>query len=269
MNDFISGYNFARKSDVVFSEVLSNASVFITDQFNLDSGQIIFCKIDYLEILFNLLKDETELSNIKLITHEGDIVVGEQLFSKKPKCIFNWYAQNVEYDHQNLIPIPIGLSNDYCQITLKIKHLSLRKANIKNKKLLYINHRSSTCPSAREWIYNHFKTNDWCTIDDPNLSLSEYKNQLDNHKFILCPRGNGIDTHRLWESLYHGIIPIVENYIHYEKCLIDLPAIIVNSFKDVTKEFLEFKYIEMKNKQFNMDKLNINWWMKKIKGGQL
>jgi hypothetical protein len=265
MNEFISGYNFARKSDVVFSEVLPDISIFIADKFNLDNGQIIFCKIDYLEILFNILRDENELSNIKLITHEGDIGIGKDLFFKKPKCISNWYAQNVEYDHPNLIPIPIGLANDYCKITLKINHLSSQKKHIKNKKLLYINHRISTCPSARGWIYNYFKTNDWCTIDNSNLSLEEYKLQLDNHKFILCPRGNGIDTHRLWESLYHGIIPIVEHHIHYEKCLIDLPVIIINSFKDITKEFLEFKYIEIQNKQFNMNKLNVNWWIEKIK----
>lgn len=28
-------------------------------------------------------------------------------------------------------------------------------------------------------------------------------------KFIACPRGNGVDTHRFWESLYRGGIPIV------------------------------------------------------------
>lgn len=27
--------------------------------------------------------------------------------------------------------------------------------------------------------------------------------------FVICPRGNGLDTHRFWESLYLGAIPVV------------------------------------------------------------
>jgi hypothetical protein len=28
-------------------------------------------------------------------------------------------------------------------------------------------------------------------------------------KFVACPRGNGIDTHRFWESLYLGALPVI------------------------------------------------------------
>lgn len=261
---FISGYNFARNSDVVFSEVLPNLQIYITDEFELDSGQIIFCKIDYVQILLNLLKDEQELLNIKLITHEGDIGVGEKLFLQKPKCISKWYAQNVEYEHPDLIPIPIGIANDYCQITLKFEDIKSNMHNVKNKKLLYINHRNSTNPHLRTWIYDYFETNNWCTVDEPNLSLDQYRNKLDNHKFILCPRGNGIDTHRLWESLYHGIIPIVEDHIHYS-CLKGLPVLVVKSFKEISENFLIEQLDEISKKPFNMDKLNISWWINFIK----
>lgn len=265
---FISGHNFAKNSNVVFSEVLPNMKTFIADSFELDSGQIIFSKIDHVHILLNLLKNESDLTDIKLITHEGDIGVDKKLFDLKPNCISKWYAQNVEYDHPDLIPIPIGLANDYCPITLKIHDLTENVEKKQNKKLLYINHRSSTCYNSRQWIYEYFKTNDWCTVDHPNLTLKEYKSQLDSHHFIICPRGNGIDTHRLWESLYCGIIPIVEKHIHYEGCLSNLPVIIVDSFKDLTEEFLQQKLIEFEYKKFNLEKLNVSWWIEKIKKGE-
>jgi hypothetical protein len=35
--------------------------------------------------------------------------------------------------------------------------------------------------------------------------------ELRASEYSLCPRGNGIDTHRFWESLYTGTIPIVEH----------------------------------------------------------
>ena len=262
--DFLSGYNFAKNSDVIFSETISNrgiAHTYINESFELDDGDILFCKIDHVNLLFDTIREEEEFKNIKLITHEGDYSVDEAIFLKKPKCISKWYAQNVNYNHPDLIPIPIGLANDYCPITLKIDNL-LREGT--PEKLLYINHRVETYPEDRKWIYDYFKTSDWCTVDSPNLTLDEYKKQLDNHKFIICPRGNGIDTHRLWESLYHGIIPIVENRI-YCKCLEDLPVLIVDSFKNINEEFLNNKFQEFSNKNFNMEKLKIDWWIQKIK----
>lgn len=260
MNDYLSGYNFARNSDVVFSETIpenNTHKTYIVDNFELDSGNIIFCKTDNIIKLFELLKDEDEITDLKLITHESDYEINEDLFLLKPQCIAKWYALNVNYEHQDLIPIPIGLANDYCPITLKY-HDIIKKGT--PEKLLYINHRVSTYSKDRKWIYEYFETNEWCTVDEPNLSLEEYKNKLDNHRFILCPRGNGIDTHRLWESLYHGIIPIVEDHIQY-KHLEDLPAIVVDSFKQITEEYLSEKIQEFSNKKFNLDKLKVSWWI--------
>lgn len=268
MNNFLSGYNFARQSDVVFSETIPDNSTYKTyviDYFELNNNDIIFCKTDNVLKLFKILENENDIQNIKLITHESDYEINQRLFSLKPKCISNWYAQNVIYDHQNLIPIPIGLANEYCPITLKYSNL-LRKGT--PKKLLYINHRIQTHPEAREWVYNHFRGNDWCSIDTANLTLNEYKKQLDNHKFIICPRGNGIDTHRLWESLYHGIIPIVENSVH-SKCLLNLPVIVVNSFTEITEKFLNNKFEEYSKTTFNMDKLKVSWWINSIKNGNI
>lgn len=264
MNNFLSGYNFARNSDVVFTEVLpenNTHKIYFSESFELDDNNIIFCKTDYVLDLFEILKGENEIKNLKLITHESDYQIDKNLFSFKPKCISKWYSININYNHNDLIPIPLGIANDYCHITLKINNL---KKEGTPKKLLYINHRTSTFPQSRSWIYEYFRNNDWCTVDEPNLSLEEYKKQLDNHKFIICPRGNGIDTHRLWESLYHGIIPIVENRI-YCKCLEDLPVLIVDSFKNINEEFLNNKFQEFSNKNFNMEKLKIDWWIQKIK----
>jgi hypothetical protein len=41
------------------------------------------------------------------------------------------------------------------------------------------------------------------------LSPSEYSTVAANYRFIACPRGNGIDTHRFWETLYRGSLPVV------------------------------------------------------------
>jgi hypothetical protein len=43
------------------------------------------------------------------------------------------------------------------------------------------------------------------------LSPLNYSKLAQSHSFIVTPRGNGVDTHRLWETLYRGSIPLVRN----------------------------------------------------------
>ena len=39
-----------------------------------------------------------------------------------------------------------------------------------------------------------------------------YRRILLNYMFVICPEGNGIDTHRMWEALYLRTIPIIKKY---------------------------------------------------------
>ena len=83
---------------------------------------------------------------------------------------------------------------------------------------------------------------------------------------MLCPRGNGIDTHRMWESLYAGVYPVVQRHIAH-KNLDDLPILFVDDFKQINKKFLLDSLALLKEKK--LDKLNIYWWQKFIKESTL
>ncbi len=41
------------------------------------------------------------------------------------------------------------------------------------------------------------------------LANWNYSGMSSNYLFVACPRGNGLDTHRFWETLYRGYIPVV------------------------------------------------------------
>jgi hypothetical protein len=257
--NYLSGHKFSKIADYVFATEIKNSGqkkhIFYPLNINLlENNETVYCKTDYINDFFALVKNINK--KINLITHESDYSITKNIFNTKPNCIKKWYAINVEYDHPDLIPIPLGLANDYCQITLKFGDLNLQR---KQKKLLYINHRIETNRNSREWVYNYFENNDWCTVKKANLSFEEYKKDLSEHKFMLCPKGNGIDTHRLWECLYAGIIPIVENHINY-KNMHDLPILFVDSFKQIDKNILECFNSDNKN----LTKLNINHWKKEI-----
>jgi len=93
-----------------------------------------------------------------------------------------------------------------------------------------------------------------------------YYNDLATSKFSICPRGAGIDTYRMWDSITMGCIPIVEKYEGYQQ-FEDLPILYVDHWKDIdelTPEILEAKWTEMMDTEYNYDKLRMSYWMRKI-----
>lgn len=262
MSEILSGHNFAGISDFVFAKEIKSGDsrkhvLFPIRPELLSNNDIIYCKTDYILQLFKILENYKD-NKLNIITHESDYEINENLFKLKPDCVKKWYAINVNYEHPDLIPIPLGIANNYCNITLKLEGIKL--SNNQKEKLLYINHRVSTNPQARSWIYEAFKNSDWCTVDEPNLDLKSFEDRINKHKYMLCPRGNGVDTHRLWECIYSGVIPVVEKHIN-NKNIRDLPILFVDSFKEINKEFL---LKNEKNIGYNIEKLNINWWKKYI-----
>jgi hypothetical protein len=90
-----------------------------------------------------------------------------------------------------------------------------------------------------------------------------YLNELASCKFVLSPRGNGIDTHRTWETLYLGSIPIVKTS-SLDPMYEGLPVLIVQNFEDITERFLEEKYEEMSHTTYNLQRLNSSYWFSEM-----
>ena len=71
------------------------------------------------------------------------------------------------------------------------------------------------------------------------MSIFNNLDRLSTYEFCICPEGNGVDTHRLWEAIYLQCIPIVVktpfNDLIKEKY--NLNMIILNSWDelDITK----------------------------------
>jgi hypothetical protein len=80
----------------------------------------------------------------------------------------------------------------------------------------------------------------------------------------LCPDGNGIDCHRNWEMLYLGVVPIIEKSFFHKKIYQDLPVLIVEDFKSLSKDFLYENIIDNKNYS-NLEKLKFKYWENLIK----
>ena len=111
--------------------------------------------------------------------------------------------------------------------------------------------------NSRKFILDHpEEKNNLEFIFENRLSFEDYCIHMSHHKYVICPPGNGIDTHRLWEALYMKCIPIVLKHRIYENY--DLPIIQVNKWEDINKEILNKELTQ------NEEQLYIDYWNNKI-----
>lgn len=276
----LTSNNFARIADVVYAEEIPDQdynelktehtfkirsingyTLYKTLKFTLFENCIIFCHLDFVHGLFQHLENVTEFKNINLITSQSDTSVTKKLFRKKPKCVSRWFSTNVEYAHSNLIPIPLGIANlrntkniifeDYVNIdTVKTK-----------KDTIFANFNINTNYLHRYNALKKFINNESLVIGKPTQGYLEYLNNLANSKFTLSPWGNGYDTHRIWESLYAGSIPITKNHQTFSN-FSNLPIVLLDSYNDFSKNDIA----KIKFEDINYEALTINWWKNIIKG---
>ena len=285
-NLLLNKQNNQTKNDIILKEKNSNSSIFdiiyndiifsnyISGDFfsKLSNNKtILYIKTDYLDNqAWTVTKNYTVL-----ITHNSDYKIDSSKFNKFLKCgkFKYWFAQNPIINEPRLFTLPIGLMNKewhkYPRFDLMMEE---KKKNIKPNKLLLLNFSIKNNEAKRQQCVDSFINKKYVT----NNVVYQVKNFIGNvkkydrkffnimldHLFIACPEGNGIDTHRFWETLYMGRYPVVlHNRVN--DAFSDLPVLILNKWEDFEKEYLIFLE-RIKNKEFSYKKLTQEYWIDRI-----
>jgi hypothetical protein len=202
-----------------------------------------------------------------LVSSESDRPITSEFLGRCPPQIAHWFSTNIEVEDERLEALPLGLSNSYCDITLKASLIAEASREFTNRpNWLYMNFRARSNPTVREPIMDYFRSfrsADWVTLQEGELNLQDYLTELTSHRFVLCPPGNGIDTHRLWEALYSRTIPVALDRPAMA-AFRDLPILFVDDFKKLTRDFLAGEYERIRTSQWNWPKLFLPWWRKRI-----
>ena len=162
-----------------------------------------------------------------LITHNSDKC--SETLRVLPRNIVKWYACNMTSTQpyptlEKMEPIPIGFENTRWHIKkrdiLKRVKKEFDQDPVKRSLTPFACFNPKTHPQERENL-QHLINNGHIDANTENcvngVNYEEYIRNLFTHRFCLCPRGNGIDTHRVWEALYCGCIPIIKPYSVYRK----------------------------------------------------
>lgn len=184
----------------------------------------------------------------ELYSHNGDYAFD----SKFQKIIDNpnikhIFAQNLDtpINSDKLTLLPIGIAREVflhgdtnCLYSIMTKTYMNKK-----NKAIYINLNPSTHPFRGKVVNsllqgNQNKTNSWELVTNPK-PYKEYLIDLSNHRFGLCVRGNGLDTHRFWECLYLQVVPVIVYDKSLENFISHLDKIGVPYYKVDSYEFFE------------------------------
>ena len=257
---YISGDTFRAAADFVIDET---QQPFDSDA--IKDGDVIFVKIDFLSFFFTRIHPLLTKHYI-LVTHNSDCGV-PGAFSRylDDEKIIAWFGVNSDgYTHQKFIPVPIGVANRHWPYG-DIQVINEARQDIENSKrssLCYLNFITGNYPTERSEVLKLFSSQPWC-VKKTKRSFHDYLQDMKNSKFVLSPRGNGLDCYRTWEAMLMGTIPIVKHST-LDPLFEGLPVLLINDWSEVTESFLQETYVKFQAQKFETDRMLAHYWLQKI-----
>ena len=239
---------------------------------------IFFCKTDFLQKDFDIISKLNH--DVILISGNSDIAITNKIAKTAPQNISTWFCQNNECDDPRVVSLPLGIENTFeCK---RFGHgvawdFALEKnkilSSIFNKKitgetfnLVYANFNVNTSPIWRNKIKDVCLKSNHITFEKSNLSYPEFISKILSHEAVVCPCGNGVDTHRVYETLYANRIPIVfshgQGYL-YKTLYKFLPVVLLENPEQLLDKQHIINNIKVAKNKSN-EKIKFSHWRKRI-----
>ena len=198
---------------------------------------------------------------IKLIIFSGsdfyfDDETIRELYEALPNTEF-WIQNYTGTKQERFRILPIGVKEDY-------------EATEKNYLfgISYASNNGGFREEFIEFLNNHEEMKQFCT---PKVLQDEYYKTLSQFYFNVCPMGNGFDTHRFWECLMVGTIPIIKSHDYFDNLLFqypNLPVLVVKNWMELPMlidSLSQEKYNEL-FQNANLDLIMSEFWENNAKG---
>ena len=222
---YLSGDTLRNFSDHIFDESKS------IDPKNIKNKDIVFVNTDVIDIFFKTIFQEIK-NDFVLITHNSDVNIESSHLEIIDSRVIHWFAQNLNVENKEKVSlIPIGLEN-----LRRLKH-GRRKwfSNPDKEKTKFIlsSFNEFTNYKKRGEINSTFRDN--ILIDVKKYEkVEDYFSNLQDYRFIICPEGNGLDTHRIWEGILVNTFPILK-FSNFTQILQNegIPAIYIEKWEEI------------------------------------
>jgi hypothetical protein len=201
---YISGDAFSDLADYVFNPPRWRN---IRGGGSISTARIIFCKSDELDLLFDRHHDEI---NAKVIITGNSDFEFHHIPKNIPPSVRAMFLQNSFIsDNQFIFSIPIGIENFRLGVNGNPRFIKSHKSSKENFGRILFGPLSATHPVRVSVVSQFSKPDSRWSLLTHRLSPRAYDRIANSYSYIAAVRGNGVDTHRLWESLYRELTPIV------------------------------------------------------------
>jgi hypothetical protein len=242
----------------------------------LRDGDSIFISTRETNVSIHMLTSILRARNVNVVFYiMEEPVVSWDFIQKILPVSKRIFIQNNIYNHPNIHIMPIGIRDCGSIVAMhrRFNHKYLLEKGMSMRTTLPGHARPIKCllcfsvwthPSRQEcyqwftgsgassFIYN---LNDADTADAENAPATNpfekvpaalvYDKTLES-RYALCPRGCGVDTHRFYECIYLGCVPIVlRTHTVFDRLYAPdtgFPCLVVERWTDVTEELLDQSY---------------------------
>ena len=234
----LSYYYIGEEKDFLFNPLISLQSSRFKYIYKIneewDNPFILFCyggQIIEFSKKLNFLKNECII--IFGNSDENQTLEKCQPYIDCPK-VLHIFCQNLSCYHDKASFIPIGMANkqwphgninNFLELNIGVLHKLKTKDIFCSFKVStnFIKRNECLIAMNKKGISNIF-------YEKP----SEYLKELSNHKYCICPEGNGLDSHRFWEALWVESIPItLRNPLTEQIQKLGIPCILLNNWDEL------------------------------------
>jgi hypothetical protein len=201
---FLSGDLFASKADIsVFAHPNSSAN---PSKRVVSNAEVIYCRSDRLADFFSDYAGSINARVLLFGNSAEDFYSFEYSLPNSVKMVF---LQNMGFTDRRFSCLPVGIENKRHAKNGLPSLFAPKYASLEKKNEILVGPLGKT-HSEREELENlKYQDGPWSYLEN-RMSPKAFAAISAKYKFIAAPRGRGIDTHRFWESIYRGSIPIVK-----------------------------------------------------------
>lgn len=204
----------------------------------------------------NLLKlcGEFPEMNFIIFTNLEDTPLDEYVFDSIPDNVLRICAANSMVWGDKVIPAPYGVQRlmSYNDDRIQVLQSYMSKEKMPTAfRLLYVGINESS-HEERNGLTKNYLDNPWATVETERVNFETYLDRMWRCKFVLCPRGNAIDCHRNWETVYMGRVPVMKRNPYLEELYAPYPVLWVDDYSEVTEQLL------LDNNQLFIDAQNVD-----------
>lgn len=214
----------------------------------LTKGDVVFVKTDYLTWFLDNRKIDVPITLVTGVSDLSPSRSDARRICVNPN-IRRWIGCNIEYTDPKIRKLPIGVGEPERP---NGKHDEL--VQLHSERIAWADKFDEIC------IPYHGGTHGSRTLTStlPKLEFGEYMKSISQHKFVVCQRGHGLDTHRVCEVLLMGSVPILE-HSNLDDMYSEWPCLLVDSFD--TMDTSSFVWDDVKYEAF----LDVFWLRDSLK----